>query len=197
GDGIRHRGRAPQEAHQALDCDAHAATVLLVVLPVVAAGASRDRGRRGGGIWPFRVWSAHARFGRRPGGAVRFGFPLFQRTGAAYRFPRPDHRSGFGPDEYGDDADVDRLRRVLLVRAVSRRAPAGDPCAPPDRRDRRAASEHAARRRPRPTGPPNGGVGHLADRVLRAGAEAVPLAVGAGKRAGRARIRGVGPFGPR
>ena len=55
-----------------------------------------------------------------------------------------NHRSRVGTDESGDDADVDRLRRVLLGAAVSRYATAGDQGAAADGGHRRAAGEHAA-----------------------------------------------------
>ena len=107
-----------------------------------------------------------------------------QRPGIAGRFARPDHRSRFRPDEHGDDADVDRLRRLLLGATVSGRAATGDPGATLDRADRRAARQHAARRRPGASGSAIGRVGGLAGGVVHPGAETVPLAIG-GRRSGQ------------
>ncbi len=54
-------------------------------------------------------------------GRLPSGFPVIQRVGIIAGLTRQNHRSGFRPHEYRDDADVDRLRRVLLLAKISRR----------------------------------------------------------------------------
>ena len=60
------------------------------------------------------------------------------RAGAADRLARADHRSRFRPDERGDDAHVDLLRRLLFGAAIPRRHAAGNQGAASDGGDRRA-----------------------------------------------------------
>ena len=73
-------------------------------------------------VWASACWcsGAGARLAARPGGAVRAGLALVRRARIVDRLARADHRSRLRPDEPGDDADVDRLRRVLLGAAFSR-----------------------------------------------------------------------------
>ena len=76
------------------------------------------------------------------------GSLVVQRAGAADRLARAHHRSRLRPDERDHDADVDRLRRLLLVAAFPGRAATGDPRAAVDGADRRPAHQHAAGRKP-------------------------------------------------
>ncbi len=81
------------------------------------------------------------------------------------------------PRQRRDDADVDRIRRLLFRAALPRSAAARDPRAAADRTDRRPARQHAPGRRTRSARAANRRSRRVAHSELHHRAEAFPLAL--------------------
>ncbi len=143
--------------------------VLLVVEVAVLLGF---------GAAVFRVPVRGSLLTRRP---VSSGFIHLQRHWIADGLARSHYRGRLGPHESGDDAHVDRLRRVFLRAALSRRAATPHQGLAFDRGDRRAPRQHAAGRQSRSGGAADRHPRPLADRVLCARFEIISLAIGSGR----------------
>src|SRR6185436_4978760 len=88
-----------------------------------------------------------------------------------------DDRSGLGPHESDDAADVDPVRRVLFLAAISGRGSADHRGAPAHGVERRAARDDASRRDGGADRTATRGARGLVARLLPPGAEAVQVAV--------------------
>ena len=100
-----------------------------------------------------------------------------RRRRPADRQPRPEDREHQRAHQPGDDAHVDLLRRLLLLRALPGRDPAADQGPASDRAQRRPARQHSGRHSagaPMAAPADHGPVGW---NFVRAGAEVVPLDV--------------------
>ena len=97
------------------------------------------------------------------------------RPGAAHRQPGAENRKRQRADEPGDDADVDLLRRIFLLRALSRDVAALHQIAAADRAERCLAGHDSSGCLPGcPVGAPAGACA-VGRNLLRAGSSLVPL----------------------
>ena len=142
--------------------------VLMIIEVGAAAGIRRDR-----------VSCARRRQPSVDPADWRAGRGVVRRRRLADRQPRAENRERQRIDQRRDDADVDLLRRVLLLRTLSEDVPAGDSRAATDRAQRRAPSHHSSGRDFQLTTRQDRRSRDLGRRVVCAGVALVPLELSA------------------
>src|SRR5213075_3433869 len=110
---------AAAEAAQAYGGDPHAPPRLPAGDDVGPAGVAGARSRRDPDLRPLRLRRADARLLAGLRGNHSRGRAVVLRARAAGGQPRAHDRSGLGPDERGDAADVALVRQLLLRRPLS------------------------------------------------------------------------------
>ena len=120
---------------------------------------------------------AGARLAARSGGSVSTGLADVQRAGIAAGLARQNHRSRFRLDERRDATDVDRFRRFLFRAAFPRCGATDHQSASAHCGHRRAARQHAARRKSRSVSATARRPERLAPSLLRPSPKTLPLAL--------------------
>src|SRR5208283_145790 len=136
-----------------------------------------DRGRIAAGVRRARLSYASRRLAARHSPRRRAGRGFVRRHRAADGEPRTENRERKRAYQSGDDADVDLLRSVLLLRALSADGATGHQSFTADGAQRCAARHHSARRDAELASRPNHHPGALGWSVFLAGAALVPLDV--------------------
>src|SRR5215472_3663839 len=106
-----------------------------------------------------------------------FGLALFQRSRTSHRLTRSNDRSRFRTDELCNDANVDRVRRLLFSPKIPERGSANHQSPSPNCAHRFIARQHTSRYELSWSGFAVDRVGSLDDCLFCASAETLPLAM--------------------
>ncbi|MCK7504069.1 MAG: hypothetical protein MZV70_08150 [Desulfobacterales bacterium] len=187
GDGLRRGGRAPAQAHEAPGGLAHAPEPVPALVHRGAAGAPGSGGGAPRGLRRAGVRRARARIVGEPGPGQRRGRHVLRRHRPPHREPGADGGGGLGAHEPRSAPHVGALGGVLLRGELPRGHAAVHRRASSHGAQRSAPRHHDRRRVAGGAGPLPGDLRGVGRRLVRRGAQAVPLAVAlTGRRAGSA-----------
>src|SRR6185369_7020457 len=178
GNWLRAGGNASAEIAQAIRGDTDAAWRLPA--GTYQQPTRTDDHRAGAATWLRNTRLSHESSRDVWGNPAGFsaGCNLVWRTRTFDGESRAEDRIGERPDQSRDDADVDFLRRLLLVRTLSGDHPAIHQSAAVDGIERFLAGDHPPRRIVALTGAADCSAGDLGRCELWAGAEVVPVELG-------------------